>query len=254
MKISGQSAIVTGGGSGLGAAAARELAKSGAFVFVLDINYEAARAVADEVGGHPIKCDVSSTAQIEAAISEIERVRSPARIVMNIAGIGSVMKLLDKNNKPMPLDNFRANLNVNLLGTVDVIRLSASKIAELDPFDDGERGIIINTASIAAFEGQVGQAAYSASKGGVAALTLPLAREFSRTGIRVVCIAPGLFDTPLMETLPEEARASLSRSVPFPQRLGAPSEFARLAAHVVENTFINGEVIRLDGALRLAPR
>jgi NAD(P)-dependent dehydrogenase (short-subunit alcohol dehydrogenase family) len=253
MQISGQCAIVTGGASGLGAEVCRELASQGARVTVLDVNLELALGVAKEINAHAARCDVTSSADIEAALASARGVHGPARILVNCAGIGGAKRLVGKNG-PMPLEDFTRIINVNLVGTFNVMRLAAPDMLAAEPLEDGERGVMINTTSVAAFDGQVGQAAYAASKGGIASLTLPLARDLAQFGVRVVAIAPGLFLTPLLRELPQEVQDSLGASIPFPKRLGKPSEFARLAAHIVTNLSLNGEVIRLDGALRLPPR
>jgi NAD(P)-dependent dehydrogenase (short-subunit alcohol dehydrogenase family) len=254
MNIQGQAAIVTGGASGLGAQTARELAKRGAKVAVFDRNAEGAKAVAAEFGGIGIGCDITSSESVIAALNAARAAHGPARILMNIAGIGTAKRLIGKDGTPMPLEDFRRVIEVNLIGTFNVIRLATAEIVKLDPLQDGERGVIVNTASVAAFDGQVGQEAYAASKGGVVSLTLPLARDLAQFGVRVVTIAPGLFLTPLMAELPLPVQESLAASIPFPKRLGKPEEFAHLAAAIVENLALNGEVIRLDGALRMAPR
>ena len=254
MNIQGKAAIVTGGASGLGAQTARELAKRGAKVAVFDRNAEGAKAVAAEIGGIGIGCDITSSDSVIAALNAARDAHGPARILMNIAGIGTAKRLIGKDGTPMPLEDFRRVIEVNLIGTFNVIRLATAEIVKLDPLQDGERGVIVNTASVAAFDGQVGQEAYAASKGGVVSLTLPLARDLAQFGVRVVTIAPGLFLTPLMAELPLPVQESLAASIPFPKRLGKPEEFAHLAAAIVENLALNGEVIRLDGALRMAPR
>ena len=254
MNIQGQAAIVTGGGSGLGEAVARELARLGAKVSVLDVNEDGARRVAAEIGGVAVRCDICDTASVNAALDAGESAHGVARIVMNIAGIGTAKRILQKDGSPAPLEDFERVVRVNLIGSYNVTRLAVARIAPLVPLEDGERGVVVNTASVAAFDGQVGQEAYSASKGGVVGMTLPLARDLAQFGIRVCTIAPGLFATPLMKTLPEAVQASLAESIPFPKRLGKPEEFAALAAHIVSNMHLNGEVIRLDGALRMAPR
>ncbi|CAN5353889.1 SDR family NAD(P)-dependent oxidoreductase [soil metagenome] len=254
MNIQGQAAIVTGGASGLGAQTARELAKRGAKVAVLDRNGAGAKAVAEEIGGVGFECDITSTASVLAALQAAREAHGVARIVMNIAGIGTAKRLIGKDGSPMPLEDFERVIRVNLIGTFNVIRLAAAEIVKLEPMTDGERGVIVNTASVAAFDGQVGQEAYAASKGGIVSLTLPLARDLAQFGVRVVTIAPGLFLTPLMAELPQPVQDSLAASIPFPKRLGKPDEFAQLAAAIVENMALNGEVIRLDGALRMAPR
>ncbi len=254
MKIEGQVALVTGGGSGLGAATAVALAQAGAQVAVLDVSADKAQAVAQQIGGLGLAGDITDTASVEAALDAVEKAYGTPRIVMNIAGIGTAKRVLNRDGTPSPLDGFERVIRVNLLGTYNVLRLAAARIAKLDALEDGERGVMLMTASVAAFDGQVGQQAYSASKGGIVGMTLPLARDLAQFGIRVVTLAPGLFATPLMKELPEEVQASLANSIPFPKRLGHPEEFAALAAHVVTNTHLNGEVIRLDGALRMAPR
>jgi NAD(P)-dependent dehydrogenase (short-subunit alcohol dehydrogenase family) len=255
MKIEGQVALVTGGGSGLGEAVARALARQGAKVAVLDVNAEGAARVAADIKGIACKCDVTDGASVTAALDAAEAAFGSApRLVMNIAGIGTAKRVIQKDGTPAPLEDFERVIKVNLIGTYNVARLAAARIAKLAPLEDNERGVMVNTASVAAFDGQVGQEAYSASKGGIVGMTLPLARDLAQFGIRVVTIAPGLFSTPLMRQLPEEVQQSLAASIPFPKRLGKPEEFADLAAHIVTNTHLNGEVIRLDGALRMAPR
>ena len=253
MDLKGQPAIVTGGGSGLGAATAERLAAEGARVAVIDMNAEAANSVARRIGGLALVGDVADAAGMEKALAAARAAHGPVRILVNCAGVAVAKRTVGRDG-PMPLDEFERVIRVNLIGTFNMMRLAGAEMSLLEPMADGERGVIISTASIAAFEGQVGQAAYSASKGGVAALTLPVAREFATFGVRVLAIAPGLFDTPMLQALPEPARQSLAVSVPFPQRLGDPKEFAALVAHMIANRFLNGEVIRLDGAIRLAPR
>jgi NAD(P)-dependent dehydrogenase (short-subunit alcohol dehydrogenase family) len=254
MKIEGQVALVTGGASGLGAETARELARRGAKVAVLDRNGDGAKAVAAEIGGVGLECDITSTESIVAALDRARAAHGPARLVMNIAGIGTAKRLIGRDGTPMPIEEFRRVIEVNLVGTFNMIRLAAAEIVKLDPLEDGERGVMVCTASVAAFDGQVGQEAYAASKGGLVSLTLPLARDLAQFGVRVVTIAPGLFLTPLMAELPQPVQESLAASIPFPKRLGKPAEFAQLAASIIENMALNGEVIRLDGALRMAPR
>lgn len=253
MNIDGKSAIVTGAGSGLGAATARHLARLGAKVAVLDLNIDAAREVADEIGGVAIACDVTSSAAAEEALRIARELHGSVRIMINCAGIGGGQRIVGKNG-PQALDAFNRIVHVNLGGTFNMLRLAAAEMIGAPPLDDGERGVIICTSSVAAYEGQIGQAAYAAAKGGIVSLTLPAAREFAQFGVRVMTIAPGLFHTPLMNTLPENVRTELSKSVPYPARLGKPSEFAELTAAIINNRFLNGEVIRLDGALRLPPR
>jgi NAD(P)-dependent dehydrogenase (short-subunit alcohol dehydrogenase family) len=254
MNIQGQAALVTGGGSGLGEATARELARLGAKVAILDVNLAAAQKVAADIGGIAMQCDVTSPDSVQSAIAQAGEAHGPARILMQIAGIGSAKRVVGKDGNAAPLEDFAKVINVNLIGTYNVARLFAAACAKLDPMEDGERGAMVFTASVAAFDGQVGQQAYSASKAGVAGMTLPMARDLAQHGIRVCTIAPGLFATPLMRTLPEPVQQSLAASIPFPQRLGKPEEFAQLAVHIVTNGHLNGEVIRLDGALRMAPR
>ncbi len=254
MQIQGQVALVTGGGSGLGEAVARELSRQGARVAVLDVNEANAQRVAGEIGGIACKCDITNADQVTAALDAAEKAFGPARIVMNIAGIGTAKRVIDRQGSPAPLEDFERVVRINLIGTYNVIRLAAARIARLDPTEDGERGVMVCTASVAAFDGQVGQEAYSASKAGIVGMTLPLARDLAQHGVRVCTIAPGLFATPLLKELPDEVQAALAASIPFPKRLGHPAEFASLAAHIVTNGHLNGEVIRLDGALRMAPR
>jgi NAD(P)-dependent dehydrogenase (short-subunit alcohol dehydrogenase family) len=254
MKIQGHAALVTGGGSGLGEATARELARLGAKVAVLDVNMDNAQRVAADIGGIAVQCDVTSPERMQAAIEQAAEAHGTARILMQIAGIGSAKRVVGKDGNAAPLEDFAKVINVNLIGTYNAARLFAAACAKADPMEDGERGVMVFTASVAAFDGQVGQQAYSASKAGVAGMTLPMARDLAQHGIRVCTIAPGLFATPLLRTLPEPIQASLAASIPFPARLGKPEEFAELAAHIVSNGHLNGEVIRLDGALRMAPR
>jgi len=261
MNIQGQSALVTGGGSGLGEATAHELARLGAKVAVLDMNPANADKVAADINaahgpGRAVACpcDITNTESLQAAIAQAAAAQGPARILMSIAGIGSAKRVVGKDGSAAPLEDFVRVVNVNLIGTYNAARLFAAACAKLAPMDDGERGVMVFTASVAAFDGQVGQQAYSASKSGVVGMTLPMARDLAQHGIRVCTIAPGLFATPLMKTLPEPVQASLAASIPFPARLGKPEEFAQLACHIVSNGHMNGEVIRLDGALRMAPR
>ena len=254
MNIGGQSALVTGAGSGLGEAVARELARLGAKVAVLDVNAAGAQRVAGEIGGIACACDICDSASVGAALDAATAAHGAPRIVMNIAGIGMARRIVGKDGTAAPLEDFERVIRVNLVGTYNVARLAAARIVGLAPLDDGERGVIVNTASVAAFDGQVGQEAYAASKGGVVGMTLPLARDLAQWGVRVCTIAPGLFHTPLMAQLPDDVQRSLAASIPFPRRLGKPEEFAQLACHIVTNGHLNGEVIRLDGALRMAPR
>ena len=254
MQIEGQAALVTGGGSGLGEAVARELARLGARVTVMDVNVQGAQRVAGDIGGLAQGADIADEASLGAALDAAEAAHGPARIVMNIAGIGTAKRVVGKDGAPAPLEDFERVIRVNLIGTYNVVRLTAARIAKLPALDDGERGVMLMTASVAAYDGQVGQEAYSASKGGIVSMTLPLARDLAQHGIRVCTVAPGLFETPLMKQLPEPVQQSLAASIPFPPRLGRPDEFAALAAHIVTNVHLNGETIRLDGALRMAPR
>jgi NAD(P)-dependent dehydrogenase (short-subunit alcohol dehydrogenase family) len=253
MKISGAAAIVTGGGSGLGRATAEALAAKGAKVAVADLNPAAAEEAAKAVGGVAVVCDVGNDASAAAAFAKAEAAHGPARILVNCAGVANAVRIVGKDGEPTPLADFEKVIRVNLIGTFNMIRLAAAGMVKLEPVD-GERGAIVSTASIAAFEGQIGQSAYSASKGGVAAMTLPIARELARNGVRVNTIAPGIFMTPMVAGLREDFQQSLGASVPFPSRLGEPAEYAALAVHLIENGYINGETIRIDGALRMAPR
>ncbi len=254
MKIEAMAALVTGGGSGLGEATARELARLGARVAVLDLNLEQAERVARDIGGIAVHCDVSDEQSMARAMETAAAAHGPARILMQIAGIGTAKRVIGKDGRAAPLADFARVIQVNLIGTYNAARLFAAACAQLEPLADGCRGVMVLTASVAAYDGQVGQQAYSASKAGVVGMTLPMARDLAQHGIRVCTIAPGLFATPLMRTLPEPVQASLAASIPFPQRLGKPEEFAELAAHIVRNDHLNGETIRLDGALRMAPR
>jgi len=253
MNLEGQAAIVSGGASGLGRATAVALAASGVEVAILDINQDAAIDAAREAGGFAIACDVTDAASVEAAFVAARERHGPARIAVNCAGVGTAGRIVGRDG-PLPLDAFRRVIEVNLIGSFNVMRLAAAEMSTLDPLADGERGIIVSTASVAAYEGQIGQAAYSASKGGIVSLTLPAARELARYGVRVVAIAPGIFETPMLQGLPQSVRESLAASVPFPPRLGRPEEYAALLLHLCRNPMINGEVVRLDGALRMAPR
>jgi NAD(P)-dependent dehydrogenase (short-subunit alcohol dehydrogenase family) len=253
MDIKGHAAIVTGGGSGLGAATAAELAKAGAKVALFDVNMDAANAHAQKIGGIAVKCDVSDSASAEAAIKEATTKHGTARILINCAGIGKAGRIVGREG-PMPLGNYEQVIKINLIGSFNTLRLFAAELSKAEPLEEGERGVAVNTASVAAFDGQIGQAAYSSSKGGIVALTLPAARELAQFGIRVCAIAPGIFLTPMLMGLTEEIRHSLAASIPFPQLLGKPEQFAGLARHIVENRYLNGEVIRLDGALRMAPK
>ncbi len=257
MNISGQAALVTGAGSGLGEAVARALAAQGARVALLDIHEAGAQRVAADIGPDralALRCDITDASSVTAALDAAAAAHGPARILMNIAGIGGAKRIVQRDGSPAPLEDFERVVRINLIGTYNVTRLAVSRIVALDPLADGERGVVVNTASVAAFDGQVGQEAYAASKSGIVGMTLPLARDLAQFGVRVCTIAPGLFATPLMKELPEEVQQSLAASIPFPKRLGMPEEFAALAAHIVANGHLNGEVIRLDGALRMAPR
>ncbi|HEY5167716.1 MAG TPA: SDR family NAD(P)-dependent oxidoreductase [Pseudolabrys sp.] len=253
MELKGHAAIVTGGASGLGAATARALAAAGTKVAIFDVNEKAAREVATDIGGIAVTCDVADSASGEAAVKKAAEAHGPARILVNCAGVGPAKRIVGRDG-PMPLADFERVIKINLIGTFNMMRLVAAAMQPLDLCAGGERGVIVSTASVAAFDGQIGQAAYSSSKGGVAALTLPAAREFAQFGIRVMAIAPGIFGTPMLRALPQEAQDSLGASVPFPKRLGEPREFAALVLHCIHNGYLNGEVIRLDGALRMAPR
>ena len=254
MDIEGHAAIVTGGGSGMGAETGRFLRARGAKVALLDVNAEAADDMAKEIGGIGLECDVADAASVERAVAEARERHGPARLVVNCAGIAPAKRVVGRDG-PMPLADFEQVISVNLVGTFNVTRVTAADMPALEPVNDsGERGVIVCTASIAAFEGQIGQAAYSASKGGVVAMTLPIAREFAQFGIRVVTIAPGLMATPMLLGFPKEVQDSLGAQVPFPKRLGRPDEYASLVGHVVENAMINGAVLRLDGAIRMQPK
>lgn len=253
MDIKQQAVIVTGGASGLGGETARWLAREGARVAVLDVNVEAGKKLASEIGGIAIRCDVADPQGAEAAVKEAREAHGPERVLVNCAGIGVAKRIVGKAG-PMPLEDFSRVITVNLIGTFNMMRIAAAEMAALPPFADNERGVIVCTASVAAYEGQVGQAAYSASKGGIVSMTLPAARELAQFGIRVVTIAPGLFLTPMLHTLPKEVQESLAASIPFPRRLGQADEYARLVLHILSNLSLNGETIRLDGALRLPPR
>nr|WP_288852505.1 SDR family NAD(P)-dependent oxidoreductase [uncultured Acidovorax sp.] len=254
MQIQGQAALVTGGASGLGEATARELARLGAKVAVLDRNAELAEKVAADIGGVACPCDITDAASVTAALEKAAAAHGPARILMNVAGIGSAKRMVQRDGSAAPLEDFVRVININLIGSYNVSRLFAAACSKLPVLDNGERGVMMFTASVAAFDGQVGQQAYSASKAGLAGMTLPMARDLAQHAIRVCTVAPGLFATPLMKELPEAVQQSLAASIPFPPRLGKPEEFAELACHIVTNGHLNGEVIRLDGALRMAPR
>jgi NAD(P)-dependent dehydrogenase (short-subunit alcohol dehydrogenase family) len=253
MDIRGHPAIVTGGASGLGAATARMLAQAGAKVAIFDVNAKAAAEVAIDVNGVAITCDVTDSAATEKAVASAAADHGIARIVVSCAGIGPAKRIVGRDG-PMPLAEFARVVEINLIGTFNVMRLTAAAMQNVEPLQEGERGIIICTASVASYEGQIGQAAYAASKGGVVALVMPAAREFAQFGIRVNAIAPGIFSTPMLHALPEAAQQSLAASVPFPKLLGQPPQYAALVRHMIENRYLNGEVVRLDGALRMAPR
>lgn len=253
MDLSGQTAIVTGGGSGLGAATARVLAQAGARVSILDYDLSKAISVSQDIDGLALQVDVGDAAQVEAAVAETTQKMGAARCVVNCAGIGLAARIVGREDK-LSIDLFERVIRVNLIGSYTVMSYALREMIKLDPLEDGERGVIINTASAAYQDGQVGQAAYAASKGGIAAMSLPAARELARSGVRVCAIAPGLFNTPMMESLPAETTQAIVANIPYPDRLGDPREFGELAKHIVENKYLNGEVIRLDGATRLPPR
>jgi len=253
MQLRDQAAIVTGGASGLGAATARTLAAQGAKVAICDLNAKLAETVAAEIGGIAVICDVSDAAAAEAAIAQAAKAHGPARVLVNCAGIGVAKRVIGREG-PMALAEFEKVIRINLIGSFNMLRLATAEMSKLEPLSTGERGVVICTASVAAYDGQIGQAAYSASKGGIVGMTLPIARELSQFGIRVMTIAPGLFLTPLLASLPQEAQDSLAAAIPFPRRLGDADEFASLALHIVDNPYLNGEVIRLDASLRMAPR
>ena len=254
MDIAGHAALISGGASGLGRATATALAATGAKVTLLDIDGAAAEAAAKPLGGLGLACDVTQADATERALAAAREQHGAARIVINCAGIGRAGRIVDRDGKPLPLEQFKQVVEINLIGSFNLLRLAAADMATLDPLADGERGLIVLTASIAAYDGQIGQAAYSASKGGIVGLTLPAARELARYGVRVVGIAPGVFATPMLAGLPQAAQDSLATNIPFPQRLGQPDEYASLVLHICANRVLNGEVIRLDGALRMAPR
>jgi NAD(P)-dependent dehydrogenase (short-subunit alcohol dehydrogenase family) len=253
MDIKGHAAVIAGAASGLGAETAAALARAGAKVALLDVNLDAAQAQARTVGGLAIRCDVTSSDDAIAALKAAREAHGTARILVNCAGIGPAKRIVGRDG-PMPLADYERVIAINLIGTFNMLRLAAADMQGLEPLADGERGVIVSTASVAAFEGQIGQAAYASSKGGVAALTIPAARELAQFGIRVMAIAPGIFGTPMLRALPQAAQDSLGASVPFPKRLGEPREFADLVLTIVRSNYLNGEVIRLDGALRMAPR
>lgn len=253
MEIQGIAAIVTGGASGLGAATAKMLANNGAKVTLFDLNDTLGTALAEEIGGHFLSVDVTDEHAVSAAIDEAEARHGVARVLVNCAGIATGAKTVGKGNSPHPLAQFRKTIEINLIGSFNVITHFAAKLAAADAQGE-ERGVIINTASVAAFDGQIGQAAYSASKGGIVGMTLPIARDLAAHSIRVTAIAPGIFYTPMMDSLPQNVQDSLGQQVPFPSRLGRPEEYAHLAQSIIRNPMLNGEVIRLDGAIRMPPR
>lgn len=254
MDIQGLSAIVTGGASGLGEASARRLAKAGAKVTIFDMNADRGAKVAADIGGHFENVDVTSADSVEAGLTGAAAVHGEARILVNCAGIATGEKTVGWENVPHSLEGFQKTITVNLIGSFNVLRLTTARMAALEPLETTERGVVINTASVAAMDGQIGQAAYAASKGGIVGMTLPIARDLAKLGIRNVTIAPGLFLTPMMAGLPEEVQESLGNATPFPSRLGKPEEYGQLVQQICENVMLNGEVIRLDGAIRLAPR
>ncbi|MEB4614963.1 SDR family NAD(P)-dependent oxidoreductase [Leucobacter sp. M11] len=253
MEISGNGALVTGGASGLGLATARHLAAAGAIVTIVDLPNSAGAAVAEELGGRFVPTDVTREDEVAAAVAEAERA-APLRIIVNCAGIAPPAKVLDREGQPTPVDDFARIVAINLVGSYRVAAHGAAAIARTEPTEGGDRGVIINTASVAAFEGQIGQPGYAASKGGVHAMTLPIARELARHAIRVCTIAPGILETPMLSGLPQAAQDSLGTQVPYPSRLGRPEEFAQLVESIVRNGYLNGETIRLDGAIRMQPR
>jgi NAD(P)-dependent dehydrogenase (short-subunit alcohol dehydrogenase family) len=253
MQLKDHAALVTGGASGLGAATARKLAGQGAKVAVLDLNMALAEKVAKEIGGIAVQCDVSDAASGETAVAVAAKAHGAARVLVNCAGIGVAKRVIGREG-PMALPDFDKVIRVNLIGSFNMIRLATDPMSKLEPLEGGERGVVISTASVAAYDGQIGQAAYSASKGGIVGMTLPIARELAQFGIRVLTIAPGLFMTPLLGNLPQEAQDSLAAAIPFPRRLGHADEYASLALHMIGNPYLNGEVVRLDASLRMAPR
>ena len=253
MNIDGQTALITGGASGLGAATARYLASKGAHIMVLDYDEQGASTLASEIGGYAVGCDVSDEASVAHAIDKTISQCGVPRIVVNCAGIATGVRIVGREGK-LSTGQFRRTIEVNLIGSYNVMSYAAQAMMQADPLADNERGVIINTSSAAYEDGQLGQAAYSASKGGIASLSLPAAREFAKQGIRVMAIAPGLFHTPLMDGLPDETVTKIIENIPFPDRLGRPEEFAQLVASIAENTYLNGSLIRLDGAVRLPPK
>ncbi|MFS2013885.1 SDR family NAD(P)-dependent oxidoreductase [Azospirillum sp. CT11-132] len=253
MNPSTHPVIVTGAASGLGAATARAFAAAGSKVALLDLSAERLTSIAEETGGLAIPCDVTDAASAERAVAMAAGAHGPARILVNCAGIAPAGRIVGRDG-PQPLDEFARVVSVNLIGTFNLMRLAAAVMTTLEPLEDGERGVIVNTASIAAYEGQIGQAAYAASKGGVASLTLPAARELARYGVRVAAIAPGLFGTPMVTAMPQEVQDAIVANIPFPHRFGKPEEYARMVLSIVENPMVNGSVIRLDAALRMQPK
>ena len=253
MDLSGQAALITGGASGLGEATARALAAAGVKVALLDMNLDRLSTIAVEIGGAAFGCDVTDPDAVEGAINQAESAHGIARILVNCAGVATAGRTVGKHG-PLPLAAFARVIEINLIGTFNTIRLMAARAQTLPPLATGERAVIINTASVAAYDGQIGQAAYAASKGAVAAMTLPLAREFAATGVRVMTIAPGIFETPMIRAMPQEVQDSLAASIPFPSRLGRAGEYADLVLHILANVMLNGETIRLDGAIRMPPR
>lgn len=253
MNITDCTAVITGGASGLGEACAQRLADAGAKVAIFDLNMERGESLAAEINGVFVKVDVTNENSVIEGLEQAAKAQGEARILVNCAGIGIAQKTTSRG-EPHVLADFERVIKINLIGSFNCIRLAATRMATTDILNDEERGVIINTASVAAYDGQIGQAAYSASKGGIVGMTLPIARDLARDGIRVMTIAPGIFSTPMMDSLPEEVQASLGASVPFPSRLGSPIEFSALVQHICENAYLNGETIRLDGAIRMAPK
>ncbi|PVE98496.1 SDR family NAD(P)-dependent oxidoreductase [Microbacterium sp. TPD7012] len=253
MQVSGQGALITGGASGLGLATARRLTKAGAHVTIVDLASSKGAEIAEELGGLFVPADVTSADEVRDAVAAAQAA-APLRVVVNCAGIAPPAKVLDRDGNPAVLADFERVVRINLVGTFNVTSQAAAVIAKNEPTESGDRGVIVNTASVAAFDGQIGQPAYSASKGGVHAMTLPVARELARHGIRVCTIAPGIMETPMLMGLPQAAQDSLGQQVPFPSRLGRPDEYAALVEHIVDNGYLNGETIRLDGAIRMAPK
>lgn len=255
MQLAGNVAVITGGASGLGAATAQLFASAGTKVALWDLHVEAGNALAAQFGSNGIftRTDVTNSDDVQRALRQVQEAFGGLHIVVNCAGIATAERVIGRQG-PLPLERFERVIRINLIGTFNVLRLTAALMLQNTPNDDGERGVIINTASVAAFDGQIGQPAYAASKAAVAGMTLPIAREFASHGIRVVAIAPGVFETPMVAGLPEPAQQALAASIPFPRRLGRPDEYAALARHIVENAMLNGATIRLDGALRMAPR